>query len=143
MLTQTRGQITVQLDHDQASETLHQGLSEGSQARADLDHRLPGSRCNDLNDLMNESGIDQKVLAEALAGEMPHDRAATLLLRRLAILDIRTTPDILQPGAQGLLRLALTHFTAGQLALFLFGQRHLASLEHLDQVDAKARDQGV
>lgn len=70
MLSQAGRQVTVQFNHREVAQTLHQGLCQRRQAGSDFDHRLPWQGCDRVNDGFNNEAISQKMLAEALAGNM-------------------------------------------------------------------------
>ena len=74
MRTQALRKVAIELDHHQPTQTLDQGLSQRSQTRADLDHRLTRTGVDGTHDLMNDRVIDQEMLAEALARNVLHLR---------------------------------------------------------------------
>jgi hypothetical protein len=69
---QARGQVAVQLDDREAAQALHQRLREGGEAGADLHHGLARLRRDLAHDGVDDAGVGQEVLAEALAGDVLH-----------------------------------------------------------------------
>ena len=72
MFAQALGQIAVQLHHGQAAQTLHQGLCQGGQTRADFDHGVRGRGRNLAHDGIDDGAIGQEVLAEPFACDVFH-----------------------------------------------------------------------
>jgi hypothetical protein len=60
-------QVTVEFDHCQVAQPLHQGLGQCTQARADLDNRFSRMRRNGVHDGTDDAAVIQEVLAEPLA----------------------------------------------------------------------------
>ena len=60
-------QVTVELDHRQAPEALHQRLGQCRQAGADFNHGLTGLRVDGIDNGLDDAAIGQKMLAETLA----------------------------------------------------------------------------
>lgn len=93
---QPKGQVAVELNHCQAPQALHQRLGEGGQARANFHHRLAGQRRDGAHDGFDDAAVRQKMLAEALAGNVFHAVAIfTAVLR-----GIRRRPGPATPASR-------------------------------------------
>ena len=93
---QPKGQVAVELNYCQAPQALHQRLGEGGQARANFHHRLAGQRRDGAHDGFDDAAVRQKMLAEALAGNVFHAVAIfTAVLR-----GIRRRPGPATPASR-------------------------------------------
>ena len=72
VFAQAHRQVAVELDHREVPQALDQGLREGRQTGADLDHGLTGHRGDGVHDGIDDAAVGQKVLAEAFAGNVLH-----------------------------------------------------------------------
>ena len=72
MSTQFVGQIAIQLDHCQLTQTLDQGLRQSRQTRANFDHRVTGLWCYLFDDGFNDPHISQKMLPKPFTGNVFH-----------------------------------------------------------------------
>ena len=72
VFAQAHGQVTVQLNHRQMTQPLHQRLRERRQTGADLHHGLTSHRGDGVHDGIDDAAVRQKVLAKAFAGNVLH-----------------------------------------------------------------------
>jgi hypothetical protein len=75
MFAPMRRQIAVQFHHGERTQSLHQRLGERTQAWANFDHVIAGLRMNPFNDLLDQTAINQKMLAKAFARNVFHSDA--------------------------------------------------------------------
>ncbi|MCY1450662.1 hypothetical protein D9M71_674880 [compost metagenome] len=67
LLVEDRHQILVQLDHVKLCAAAQQAFGQGALARADFQHAIARLGVDRAQDAVNDPGIVQEVLAEALA----------------------------------------------------------------------------
>ena len=87
MTAQTLGQITVQLNHRQMTQTLHQRLGQCCQTRTNLHHALTRAWINRTDNGINDAAVDQEVLAKTFTGNVLHwggSRNSTKALLRIS-----------------------------------------------------------
>ena len=130
MFAQTRGQVAIQLNDVQMPKTLYQGLRERGQARTDFNHRLTRHRRYGVDNTFDDVGVGQKVLTEALAGDVFQRRLT--LLRWVAVFNVGAPTHFLSPLFVGLFKFALAHHISGAFAKFTLTDGCIAASEDLN-----------
>ena len=92
--SQVRSKIAIKLDDSHCAGAFQQRLGECHQPWANLHNGLTGTWIDGMHDMTDDGIIGQKVLTEALAGDMFHD----FLLCWLAVFHISLATQFLKPG---------------------------------------------
>ena len=117
------------------AEALDQRLRQRGQAGADFDHALAAGRGDGMHDRIDDAAIGQKVLAEAFARLVLHMHQA---LARLTHLHKGFVAHIALPDHKVFVVAAGAQRVALAIAQLCWCHVDAASLQHLDQVHAKA-----
>ena len=71
LLAQSCGQVAVKFNDGERLASRQQRARHRTQARPDLDHRLTGARVDGIHDVFDDRSVDQEMLSEALARDVP------------------------------------------------------------------------